>query len=318
MLKKAKLSNVLTLIFLAAFIWWGYNNRDTFEALKHVSIWALIIVAIGKLLTNAINGLFTKWTVEAFTKKLNLAEGIYIAILSAIGNYFGPLLGGTSIRAVHLKKSHGLSYSKFTSTVAGYYLIIFIANSALAIVSILLLNKSRQTMPLLIFFSVWLAVLVALTFVRLPKKSRWDRFKNKYVKYLVTVVYDIEEGWHILIKNKALMVKLMLLGFSGFAITFFLTLVEFNAINVHVSLPALGLYTSLVTVSMLLSFTPGAIGIRETILIFVSVTLGVTNAQILQVAVIDRGVNFVVLLMLFAVIRIPAMKRRLAPDNAPI
>lgn len=319
MRKKGKLSNILTLVFLAAFVWWGLNNRDVFEALKDVTIWALLAIGFGKMMVNVVNGLFTKWTVEAFTKKLKLGEGIYVAILSAIGNYFGPLLGGASIRAIHLKKSHNLSYSKFTSTVAGYYLIIFIANSIIAIVSILLLEKSKQTVPLLVFFTAWLAVLVALTFVRLPRRSRWDRFaKHKSIRYLVTAIYDIEEGWHILVKNKNLMFRLMLLGFSGFVITFLLTLVEFNSIGAHISLPALGLYTSLVTVSMLLSLTPGAIGIRETILLFVSVTLGVSHEQIIQVAVIDRGVNFVVLLLLFAVIRVPGIKRKLAPENAPI
>src|SRR5436190_14127014 len=135
-MKKAKISNILTLVFLIAFVWYGYKNREMFDALKNVSIYALIAVGVGKMLVNLVNGVFTKWTVEVFTQKLKLAEGIYITILSAIGNYFGPLLGGASIRAVHFKKAHNLSYSNFTSTIAGYYLIIFIANSVLAIVSL--------------------------------------------------------------------------------------------------------------------------------------------------------------------------------------
>jgi uncharacterized protein (TIRG00374 family) len=319
-MSKKVVSPLLTLLFLAVFIWYGLTNRDMFEALKHVALWALIAVAFGRLLTYVNNGLFTKWTVEAFTGKLKLAEGTYIAILSAIGNFFGPLLGGTSIRAVHLKKTHSLSYSNFTATLAGYYLIIFIANSVLAIVSLLFLKGTRETDSLLGFFAIWLAVLVALIFVRLPGKKRFDKIttRNKYINTLVTIIYDIEDGWHILVKNRWLMMRLMFLGFFGFVITFFLTLVEFDAIHVHIQLAALGFYTSLVTVSMLLSLTPGAIGIREAILLFVAGTLGVTTKEILQVAVIDRGINFVVLLALFALIRTPIIKKKLAPENAPI
>lgn len=319
MRKHLSLSRVLTYIFIGLFIWYGYNNRESFQNLKEVTLLTILIIAVGKLLVFVINGFFTKWTAEQFIKKLKLSESVYLAVLSALGNYFGPLLGGTSIRAVYLKKAYKLTYSNFTSTIAGYYLIIFIANSILALISLYFLPQSEKSTQLFVFFGIWLAALVMLTFIRLPKKEKFSKLLGfKPAKYFITAVYDIEKSWHILVKNRKLMFRLMLLGFSSFFITFVLTYVEFKAINIDIGLAALGLYTAVSTMSLLLSLTPGAIGIREILLIFVSSTLGVGNEHIIQVAVIDRSVTFLVLLCLFIMIRTPLIRKKIALADAPI
>src|SRR5690606_5319970 len=89
--------------------------------------------------------------------------------------------------------------------------------------------------------------------------------------------------------------RLNALTFYGFIISGAIVWLEFWAVGVHIGFIPLALYVTLSALSLLVSITPSAIGIREAIFIFSGSLLGLTNAQILQVAVIDRGVTFAVM-----------------------
>jgi len=297
---KKTISNWLTLIFLFIFAFYFWKNKEIFKPLLLVPVASLIGVALTKIAFNFSNGLFLKWSIEVFTKKIQFLEGVYVAILSAIGNYFGPLLGGATIRAVYLKKVHNLSYSYFASTLAGYYLILFAANCVLAIISLLNIERTPFVSSLLIFFTVWLAIMILLMLIRLPNINKFKRFeKNKASKFIIKALYETETGWRLIQKKRHLVLKLLMLAMLGFAITFVTGLIEFNAVSAEISLAGLGLYTAISTTSMLISLTPGAIGIRESLLLLTSSAVGVSREQILQVAVIDRGVTFIVLAVLY-------------------
>jgi uncharacterized protein (TIRG00374 family) len=297
---KLRLSSILTLLFIAAFVAYLLANPGLLSPLRNVSLGILILIGLTKMSLHVVNGLFMQWSVEVFTKRMKLTEGVYVAVLSAIGNFFGPLLGGATIRAVYLKKVHNLSYSFFTSTLAGYYVILFAANSLLAILSLLFLRDNEHTTGLFIFFAAWLAVMIVLMFLRLPKREAISKYeRSRVTKFIATAVYDMELGWRRLIKNRKLVPKLFFLACCGFAITFITGYLEFGAIGATISLAGLGLFTAVSTSSMLVSLTPGAIGIRESLLLLTSSAMGVTSDQILQVAVIDRAVSFAVLGILY-------------------
>lgn len=297
---KKKLSPIFTTLFIAAFIIYFLANRTSFKPLLDVSALSLFLIAFTKLFTYLVNGLFMQWTVEVFTGKFRLIEAIYIAILSAIGNFFGPLLGGATIRAVYLKKVHKLSYSFFTSTLAGYYVILFAANSILALISLLFLRETRYRNGLMLFFGLWLLAMLGMMFISLPRRERLAKLESRRLpKFIITVLYDIEEGWRRITTRKLLLAKLSTLSVSGFAITFITTLIEFHAIHAHISPAGLGLYTAISSTAILISLTPGSIGIRESLLLITSSVMGVSNSQILQVAVIDRGVTFLLLGLLY-------------------
>jgi uncharacterized protein (TIRG00374 family) len=297
---KLKLSSILTLVFIAAFIIYFLANPGLLSPLRDVSIGILILIGVTKMSLHVVNGLFMQWSVEVFTKRMRLSEGVYVAVLSAIGNFFGPLLGGATIRAVYLKKVHNLSYSFFTSTLAGYYVILFAANSVLAILSLLFLRNNEHTKGLFVFFAAWLAIMIVLMFMRLPRREKVSRLeRNRVSKFIATALYDMESGWRRLIRDRKLVPKLFFLACCGFAITFITGYLEFGAIGASISIAGLGLFTAVSTSSMLVSLTPGAIGIRESLLLLTSSAMGVTTDQILQVAVIDRAVSFAVLGFLY-------------------
>lgn len=316
---KRYISAAFTLFFVGLFIWYGINNQEELSELEQAGISGLLLVAAGKIVVFASNGLFTKWSAEAFTKKLSVGEGAYISILSAIGNFFGPLLGGTSIRAVYLKKYHGLAYSKFASTLIWYYLILFVLVAFMAIISLVFLGETNQTASLIVFFLVWLVVLLGLMIIKPPKlKLSSGLQKNRAVQFISKVLVDINSGREIISRNKNLLSKLFLVSFISMSANFFISYVEFSLLDISISLPALGLYTALVSISLLISLTPGAIGIREGILLVVASTMGITADDIVKVAVIDRGVHFILLAGLFMITRNSRLKKSLTEKEVVV
>lgn len=309
----------LTIIFIALFVIYFALRPHEFKPLLEISILILVFVGLAKVLTNIASGIFLKITIEAFTARMRMVEGLYISILSSIGNYFGPLLGGTSVRAIYLKQNFSLSYSNFASTLAGYYEIVFLANSILALVSIGLLVGNPVSSPIFLFFLVWLLALLGILFIKLPDRNRAMKKLKKWrspkpIIKAVEIIYDIERGWKLIMSQRMLMAKLFLLAVLGFVITFVTAWLEFSAIGVEISAPALGLYTALSGVSLLIAITPGAIGIRESLLVVNSSLMGVTSTQVLQVAVIDRGVSFITLFLLFLLTKVIKVKMKVATD----
>lgn len=295
-----------------AFIIYAILNPDILSALSGIGLLAISLIVLGRILLYISNGLFIKFSAEAFTKKLTFGEGVYVGILSALGNFFGPILGGASIRAVYLKKAHSLSYSKFTSTLMGYYVILFMVNCIAALLALFFISPSEQKNILMGIFSIWFVVLAILLFVKLPSWSKLNyKGKHRYLTKALSLLSSIQDGWFSIQRNKKLVNKLVLLAMLSFFANLLMAAVEFNIIGAEISLPALMLYSVFITVSLLISFTPGAIGIRETLLLLVSSSLGVTNQEILQVALIDRSINFIILFVIFLISRNSWLKTKL-------
>jgi len=305
-------SLLLTVGFLALFIWYGLTHREIFHDLTNIAVWALVLIVVGKLINVWTTGLFTKWTVEAFTDTLSQAESFVVAVLTAIGNFFGPLFGGLGIRAVYLKKYHQLPYSKFTSTLIGYYLLMLLFNSLLAVVGLLLLPHGNHTNFLLLVFGGWFILFLGLMFVKLPQRQKFAWLeRNKLGKLLVKTTYDIEDGWQVMLHKRKLLVQMIVLAIVNLVALYFVNYVEFVALDIHVTAAAMMLYTAIVQASLLISLTPGAVGLRETLLIVLGGTLGITNEQIVQVAILDRGIYFVMLGALFLLTRHSKFRRNM-------
>jgi uncharacterized membrane protein YbhN (UPF0104 family) len=312
-------SRIATGVVLILFVIYAVNDREAFSDLLRVSWTTLVLVAIGRLLIFFSNGMFVKWTAEAFTRRLSMGEGIYVGILSAVGNFFGPLLGGAGIRAVYLRRVHDLPYTYFTSTLMVYYVILFAINFALAIAGLWTLDLDQNASRLLALFGSGLLLVLLSAFIRLPHRFRADKARrSKLANRLVRYLIDIEDGWRRLLGMPGLLIRLVGLAALSVVAQFLIASVSFDSIGAEISWAALAVYVSIVTISLLVAVTPGAIGIREAMLLLISETLGVTGTDILQVAVIDRGVTFALLLAIFVLTRNARLRSKLTSRDLPV
>lgn len=312
-------TQVATGTVLILFGVYAFENRQTFSELLTISWTTLLLVGVGRLLVSFSNGVFIKWTTDAFSRRMSTGEGLYVEVLSAVGNFFGPLLAGAGIRAVYLKRFHSLSYTKFTSTLMVYYVILYVITFALAVVGLWTVDLERTPYILVALFSGGLLFLIGSVFIRLPQRVRTEHpRRSKVNRRLLRYLIDIEDGWRRLLAMPQLLIRLFGLAALSVGAQFLIASASFNAIGVDISWASLAVYVSIVTISLLVAVTPGAIGIREAMLLLVSQVLGVTGSEIIQVAVIDRGVTFTLLLALFMVTRSSKLRLKLTSRDLPV
>jgi len=163
------------------------------------------------------------------------------------------------------------------------------------------IKYSVSSIPLYLFFGGLFVVMLVLSLVKFPlKKIR--KSKNMFADRVIRIIKNILNGWNIIVDDKELLFSLIGLTLINIFITNVLFYVQFRALNIEVNLLNTLLYNALSSVSLLVSITPGSLGIREGIFSITSDILGITNEQIMQLALLDRGVIVIVLVVLFVVL----------------
>jgi len=294
---------IITVGIVGYFIYYFYNNRTDLLVVLEISPKYLLVIFLLYTLAFFINGIFIKIVLKSFKKTLTIFESFYISIISSLGNYFLPMRGGAAIRSVYLKKKFDFPYSHFVSTLYGNYIIVFLVSSFIGLLSLILIDikYSVSSISLYLFFGGLFVVMLVLSLVKFPlKKIR--KSKNMFADRVIRIIKNILNGWNIIVDDKELLFSLIGLTLINIFITNVLFYVQFRALNIEVNLLNTLLYNALSSVSLLVSITPGSLGIREGIFSITSDILGITNEQIMQLALLDRGVIVIVLVVLFVVL----------------
>jgi uncharacterized protein (TIRG00374 family) len=165
-----------------------------------------------------------------------------------------------------------------------------------------LVGGQQYTVLILFFIGLFLGMFF-LMFVRLP----FDKLAKNKESLLGKIVGFLERfmsSWDRIVKNKKLLLQLLLVTFGNILFNTVIILVEFVALGIRTNILDLILYSCLSGVSLLVSITPGSLGIREAVFIISSQSLGLSQEKILQLAIVDRGILFVLLfiMMVFTII----------------
>jgi uncharacterized protein (TIRG00374 family) len=289
----------ITLIVLALFILYFVNNKEDFNFLLSIKWYYLLLIAVFWFSIIFLNGVFIKVILKSFKKTISILESLYVSIISTVGNYFLPARGGAVIRSVYLKKNYNFPYSFFISTLYGYYILVFLINSFVALI-VLTINyfvHGQLSIPLYIFFSLLFLTMLVLSLVKLPAQ-KLKKTKKEWLRKVLSFLVNIFNGWNIIVQNKRLLTYLILLSLGNFLSSFLLFAVEFLIVGLDINILNLLMYTCLSGVSLLISITPGSLGIREAVFLISSQSIGLDQDQILQLAVVDRGSLFVLLFIL--------------------
>ena len=294
---------VITIAVLGFFVYYFINNKEDLLKVLSVPILPLVGIMISYSIVFYLNGVFIKVILQTFKKKISLIEAFYVSVISSLGNYFLPMRGGAVIRSVYLKKNFEFPYEYFVSTLYGYYIIVFLVNAFVGLISLVVISIKYNvtSIPLYLFFGGLFAVMLVLSFVKFPVK-KIKGSKNKVLDKVLSVIKNILEGWNMIVENKRLLVSLIVITLIALVVGIALFYFEFRALSIGGSIMNVILYNCLSGVSLLVSITPGSLGIREGIFSITSNILGITNEQIMQLALLDRGVIVIVLVVLFVVL----------------
>lgn len=265
-LRKLRTSAGYVLIFLTAVLFYKYisENPDLLDSLGSISILVLpvLLVIYGVFLLT--NFFVTYATIKLCDKDFPKLQSFMLTIYSTLVNFFGPLQSGPGFRAIYLKKKIDLSVLQYTKATMVYYIFFGLISVAmiLSAVSVLLSLLALLTIPIIIY--------------ALNKRGSLGDLKSKWL----TGVFFVTAA-------QLMIVSLM------YAI-------ELNSIGANPDIVSLLAYTGSANLALFVAFTPAAIGIRESFLVFSQSLHNIPTEQIVAANVIDRTVYVVFLLILFA------------------
>jgi len=303
-----RVSLIVTIAVLAVFISYFLLNAEDFQPLLHINLLLILGIAAADIASIGISGLFTKFILRPFNKRISLRESFFVSLISSIGNFFAPVGAGFGFRAVYLKKKYSLSYSDYISTLSGNYILVFLVNSFFGLLALYLLNKRQYSqfgVLVTVFATVFIFSLI-LSFIKIPELFT-KSFNSKHLGSVLHNLSRITQGWNHIVSHKKLMLQLTTLTLLNLALTVLITLAIIKSLHLEITFAPLLLFSVLGSLSLFINITPANLGIKEAIYLFSSSILGFSTAQILSIALIDRSVLFLTLTLLW--LTIPSIKK---------
>jgi uncharacterized protein (TIRG00374 family) len=197
-----------------------------------------------------------------------------------------------AVRAYYLKKKYNFGYSRYTSLMAGSYIIIFVLSAGMGLgLSLLYIPVHRilHIKLVAIFIGLLLSTLFGtfLLFFIIRLRKRFKRTK-------INSILEIMKNGYLSFKEN---MRLIIIFSVFHLLTIFVTgarlFVSFSAIDLKVSFLQILIIASLTLFALPLSLTPANLGIKEGIISFSALLFGIAADEAMLAALIDRGVEIV-------------------------
>lgn len=263
------------------FINYGRTHPGTFSQLGQVGLATLITVLLLYVLFITTNAVILFINIRMSSHRISPSDGLLLTAYSTLVNFFGPLQSGPGFRAVYVKKKFGISLKSFGIASLFYY-----GFYALFSLAFLLLGFAQAWVGLAVFLLVGAAI---LHYVR-------RKFTSDEARALIHPK---------LIAGVGLVTLLQVFIISLIYFT------ELRSLDAAISYKQALIYTGAANFGMFVSLTPGAIGIRESFLLFAERLHHIPESTVLAASLLDRAIYFVFLAGIFALVSLFHVQKRL-------
>jgi uncharacterized membrane protein YbhN (UPF0104 family) len=256
--------------------------RQRGELLAAIEIHAafLLPLALAEGVMLVARGLLTRELCRAFDVRLRVLEAVSLASWTTLANYVAPLVGGAGMRAVYLKRRHGLLYSHFLSLHAGTYAVHFWIGGLFGLAALALLPAvpaAARSLLALLFVGAFGACSL-LMFAPGWIRKLGIRFGKRVERVLEGAErLSAQRRWVIL---SLLVVNLLAMGAALFC--------AFELLGVALGPVEALLLATVTSYSVLLSITPASFGITEGVIVFAAGLVGVAAPVALAAAGVKR------------------------------
>jgi len=281
--------NLIFLILIVYLIYYIKENFSEFQKIAIINPGILAILVFFVIIFLLTNGLILSYILKPFKIKIKILESFALACITGFYNYIVPFRGGAIARATYLKKKYNFPFSKFISTLSAIYIISFITASLIGLIS-LNLTKDNQNITYWSTFFILLGIFLTLSIILLIS-PKLPKYKHQFINNISKII----NSWNIIKKNKNALIFMSVFSIVSILITSFMFYLEFLAFGIKISIPEALLLASIGKLSSLINITPGALGIKETLLTLSSNIIGVTPIEALSVSILDRVINMAVL-----------------------
>jgi hypothetical protein len=265
MLKKYKpvISVALVSLTIAFAVYYLAKHHSMMKQLVHTPLYISIgILGLYTVMFGVLIVILSA-SINICNRKLVQKENAQLNAHSLFINFFIPGQGGPVYRGVYLYKKHKLRVKNYIMATMIYYVFYGIISSFLLLMTIVTIAAGLAG------------------FLILKKYSGKFKLKKDSLN----------------LSAKALL-YLFLATLTQTLLQAFIYGVELHTVNSHIGVTQVLTYTGAANLALFVGLTPGAIGIRESFLIFTRHLNHISSANIILANVIDRSVYFVFLILL--------------------
>ena len=263
---------LIPLVIAGVFAYYLAQHPEQLHRLVRKPVHVIIVLVLLYLVWFGAMVMTVHATLRICRCKIRAGENILLNAYSTLVNFFVPGQGGVAVRGLYLKKRHQLR-------VRDYVLATFMYYTSYAIVSAFMLLVTNRP-----WWQTCLGILCVVA-----------------GSLLVVYMYERRSNTDT---------KTLNLGFANLTVLFASTLFqavvqisiytyELRTINPGISLSQAITYTGAANFALFVALTPGAIGIRESFLLFSKHLHHVSTPTIVAASVIDRAVFLILLGILF-------------------
>jgi len=311
---KRLMPTLVTLVLLAGMAAYVATQRELISALQGVSL-----TQVGLLLALGIAGLLAQ--AQQFRTALTVSdievgtvEATGLTAINTMANYYLPARGGTVVRAGYMYAVHGMSVIAYATLTVVTVATGLVVATVIGFTATVALNGTGSDLGLGLltpFLGVLALVSVALGVALVSARvfARSNRFSSAAAR--VTLAAKV---WR---REPVTMLKFVMWTAVVLAVQITRLFVAFLAVGASVGVLEMVLIGSLVSVSFVMSVTPGNLGVKEGITTLAGALVGVEPSVALLASLVDRGAALVVTFGVGVVFLGPLMRRATPATPTP-
>lgn len=284
---KRSITNILTVIIVLLMGVYLYRNREVFTHLKDLEIQYLIYIFIIQTIAISLIALTNKKVIHVLKRNIPYKEAFLLQYSNSLLNKIVSE-GGALFRGYFLKEVYKLPYTKYISTIAGLYIIGFLSNSLIGLVSLtyIYLTYGKINYWVLIFF---LGILFFMMLLLVINPKLRNKKENRVIRWITSIL----DGWGEIKKSKKRLLVFILLSVFGLLTTSFQVILVYRGLGYNVGFFESLYMSSIAMIATFVNITPDSIGITEGVYMFSSDIIGLDSDIILLGSLIIRAIGLI-------------------------
>jgi uncharacterized membrane protein YbhN (UPF0104 family) len=277
------LKSVLGLVIVVFLVWYLAGHWEKLKALLKLSPQQLVIMYLLCFLLTLIAASVVQYLIGVLRVKAGFWDMVFLHNAATLLNYV-PMKFGTVFKANYLKRRYGLAYAHFATF---FVYSTFLMTAIAAIVGLVVLLSvyglcEYENKILAVVFVIAIIVSLLFLFVPLPipKGQGW----------LSTTLRNFMFGRAQISKEKKTIFTVSVLLGVNLLLTAARLGIIYHSMGKNIHLGGYLVFSALSFVALCIALTPGSLGIRELVLGFGAVVVGIPLEVGILAAMIDRAI----------------------------
>lgn len=311
-LLRSVVGSLVLVLFVFLVGWYVFDNWEEFNKITIEHPILLIPAVLFLTLNIYAAGIVIDLAMEPHGIKLTKSEAFGLANITRFSNQFSPTYVGATLRAAYMKRVHHISFTKFSSSFLVSNLLQLMVSGVVGVVILFTILPSFDSAYILGVLCMVILIFLLILYTPLSPIIRFLQGKeylygnDSYRSKLYSRFNDFLVSYIAVKRYPGLLLRTI---FYILLITISLGIVYFSLyrlLGYNIEFSSSLLISSLTSWSVLVSLTPGNIGVREGLMVLIAQIVGAPLTITLLVAFLLRIITLIIS-GVFAVYYMPRM-----------